>query len=169
VVARAAARWPLVAALVAIGLVLTVYPSLRTKAGLIEDSIVRPRADWELDQPFQTVIPFLEPGARIMLISASWDREYGLFNPRGGFTNEVYPWGQEPFSRERADRMLAEHRITDVIVGDDTAVFLEWAGYLSTREFVRWLEDRADFTQVQLPVEHQRLFHRAEPPDERAR
>jgi len=162
---RWARRSAAAAGLAMLLLVLAAYPGLRSEIVRLDWSWIHPAQPAQLDEPFQEVVPLLEPGSRILLVANGATRDYPLFCPRDGFPNAVFPWGTTGFDAARAERMLRDHRITHVLLESDQAVGFHWAGGMQTYPFVKWIGSRPDFVEVPLKTANMRLYTSRAPPD----
>lgn len=157
---RWSARSAWAAAAAGLGLVWAAYPALNREVRAVETAVIAPPTQESRDGVFNEITPRLEPGARILLVGSMNAREYGLFNPRGGYTNRVHPWGTAMFSPERLESVIRAHGITDVVIEYDKPIRFQGAGILDTREIVRWLQSSLEFLEAPLRAEHVRHFQR---------
>jgi hypothetical protein len=157
-------RRPAVLPLVAAGLVYAAYPAVRDRLTDLGAAAGQPVPAAVLDRPYEEVTPRLAAGSRILLFAGANTREYGLFNPRGGFTNRVFPWGLGRFDPERADALVRERQITAIVVEHDEVISSPWIGGVRTDGVVTWARERNDFRELPLATPHMRLFERIQEP-----
>ena len=158
VLQQAARRWRWFRSLVIVLIALAVLPVL-----LLENAEAWrrvPPAERELDEPFYFALRQIPAGSRILLVAAIDARDYGLFRPRGGFTNHVVPWGHQPFDAAHMQRLIDENNVTHVLVQNDQRLSLHWRPPLETRETVRWLTDHEWLEELPVPSPGMRLFIR---------
>jgi hypothetical protein len=161
VLQQAARRWRSFQSLVIVLIALAVLPVL-----LLENADAwrrTPLVGRELDEPFHSALRQIPAGSRILLVAAIDARDYGLFRPRDGFTNQVVPWGHQPFDAARMQRLIDENDITHVLVQNDQRLSLHWRPPLETREMVRWLSEQKWFEELPVPSPGMRLFIRRKP------
>src|SRR4029077_17144242 len=88
-----ARRWsrarPLIAAVYAALLAWQVGAALIFQYGQTKAAITAPRVGNWLDEPSGAIVPKLPPGSRILLIAGQSSRDYPLFLPRQGYTNQL--------------------------------------------------------------------------------
>jgi hypothetical protein len=158
----AARRWGVTAAAACL-LPATVYPVARTAISEIDGAIMSPLPLDAIDAPFQEPIPKLPDESRILLFALGGTREYWLFNPWGGFTRQVFPWGRTAFNPRRADALVSDQRITHVLIEHDAAYGIGWNAASPSPPVIAWIEQRPDFKAVPLSTPHMRLYERCGP------
>ncbi len=94
----------------------------------------------------------------MLLVSSQNSGDYVLFAPERRYSNEVIPWGQEPFDRARLLERLAHDRPSHVLIENATRVDFHWGGMLSTRDFVAAIADLPGARRIPLPDPDLRLF-----------
>ncbi len=160
--ARFSFRRRLVPALVSIGLLVVVAATLAHGARAIGRLAATP-ADGRTDEPFTTALRRIAPGARILLVASQDARDYGLFLPRAGFVNRVFPWGKRPFDGKRMRSLIRDKDITHILVQNDRAVSFQWNPPQETVTLCAWLAVQADLQEIPLDEPGTRLFARKSP------
>jgi hypothetical protein len=156
------ARWarsPLVAALVCIGAVWAIYPSLRNLTSRASGT-VEPKRPRSVLEPYEEVTRHLQPGARVLLIAGNTTREWGLFDPAHGFPNQVWSWAWSTPDAQGVTTMLDRVPITDIVLERDTVVGVNWGSSVPVAPIVRMLRSRPDLIEVPLTTPSMRLFKR---------
>jgi hypothetical protein len=155
-------RRPWRVAAAAILLAATVYPSVRVQLARVDRAVRFPPERERLEEPFEEVVPLLEPGSRILVVVNRHARDYPLFLPRQGFANEVYPWGRGEFDPARMESMIRMNRITHILFERDDTVGFHWGGGLRTAPMVAWVGSLEGFAEVPLHTPAMRLFRRSD-------
>jgi hypothetical protein len=153
------ARRPAVAAAACLGLVWTVYPSLRTVTSRALTA-ARSTGSSTVLEPFEEVTRHLRPGACVLLIAGQNIREWGLFDPAHGFPNRVWSWAGSTPDSQGVTTMLGRKPITDIVMEHDTVVGVNWDSGVSVRPIVKMLRSRTDFVEIPLTTPTMRLFRR---------
>ncbi|MDQ7745171.1 hypothetical protein [Hydrogenophaga pseudoflava] len=153
------ARRRLIQGLLALLLVYAAYPPVRSLANEVRQALAEPLPGIDVNEPFDEVLrSALPPGSRVLLVGDQGVRDYPLFSPGTGYLNAVIPWGARPFDAERMRRLIAEERVTHVLIQDDARVVFLWFSAVDTRGMVRWLNDQKGLRPVLLRTAGQRLY-----------
>lgn len=128
---------------------VAVIPS----AGLVLRTLgaIDNRADPELASNYshwRNAIAHLPPGSRILVFANASAADYDLFLPKLGYPNYVVSWGRQPFSPGRLERLVAEHRITHIVIQNSASLSMSWDPPLVTSGLVEWLSSHPEFSDV---------------------
>ena len=144
---------------------LFALPATFHRLVLLRD-IAEPPSPAALAEPYGEALLHIPPGSRILLLAGQATRDYPLFHPHDGFPARVTPWGKKSFDAARLVKILADEKITHVLIEDDRAVDFYWVPPLDTGRFVAALAQNENFRQIPLPhTPHVRLFARRDARD----
>jgi hypothetical protein len=122
-------------ALIAIVVVYSAYPPVRSLASDAMQAVTAPVSEKVINEPFGEIVGSMLPaGSRVLFVGNQDARDYPLFSPGTHYSNAVIPWGTEPFDAARMRRLIASEKLTHVLIQNDVRVVFQWFPALETRE-----------------------------------
>lgn len=104
--------------------------------------------DYSTQSPWEEAARAVGSGKSVLLFASQGALDYPLFDPQGGFSNRVWPWGKLPYDSARFEALLNARRI-DTIVFEQAAPFqMLWDADFDPVPFISEAESLPDFEKV---------------------
>lgn len=122
-------------------------------------AVATPPPDADVDEPFHEVLgSAISGGSRLLFVGDQDARDYPLFSPRTRYSNTVISWGSRPFDPDRMRSLIANEKVTHVLIQNDRRIEFHWFPSVDTREMVAWLNAEPGLRPIPLRSPGIRLY-----------